>query len=69
MKRHKGCGGIVKNRKCETCGRTWSRRGTLVGRGIEGVEPEKPKGFDPQEYKQRIRRGDDIKPYKREKKD
>jgi len=60
VKIHKGCGGKIKGRVCQKCGYVWSRKAYLLKRNIETPKPEPPKGFDPQEYRQRIRRGDDI---------
>jgi len=55
--RHKGCGGIIKKRKCDKCGKTWGRLGSLVSGDIENFK----QGFDPEEYRKRIREHRDLK--------
>lgn len=70
VKTHKGCGGEVKGRRCDKCGKFWNRKSYLLSRDIEKVKPtpDKPQEFDEYEYRMRIRRGDDIR-YKKKKKE
>lgn len=56
VKRHKGCGGEVKDRKCQKCGKTWSRIRYSLTSEIE----EKQVRFDEKAYRKRIRDGKDI---------
>ena len=70
VKTHKGCGGTIKGRRCDKCGKYWSRKTYLFSRDVEKVKPtpDKPAEFSAYEYKKRIRRGDDIR-YKKTKKE
>ncbi len=54
---HKGCGGLIKNRQCSKCGKTWSRWKLLFAKDI--IEVEEPR-FDPKIYRDRIRKGKDL---------
>lgn len=54
---HKGCGGEIVSHKCTRCGATWGR--VKYGFNV-GISHRDEKSFDPHEYRQRIRRGDDI---------
>ena len=56
MLRHKDCGGVIKNRKCSKCGKTWGKVGNLFARDIIPTRET----FDAQTYRQRIRQRKDI---------
>ena len=70
IKRHKDCGGEIKGRRCDKCGKFWSRKAYTFSREIEKVKPtpDKPKEFSEYEYRMSIRRGDHIR-YKKNKKE
>jgi hypothetical protein len=53
---HRGCGGVVKNRRCTKCGKTWNP----IKYGFAGDIEEKAEDFDADEYRQRIRERRDI---------
>lgn len=54
---HKGCGGEIVKRVCNKCGAKWNPVKYIFTNKIEIPEP---KGFDPQEYRKRIRQGKDL---------
>jgi hypothetical protein len=53
---HRHCGGRIVNRKCQKCGKTWSR---LKYPFAQDVETKQLK-FDEKAYRRRIREGRDI---------
>ncbi len=53
---HRGCGGRIANRKCQRCGKTWSKLKYPFSRDVETKELK----FDEKAYRKRIREGRDI---------
>ncbi len=53
---HKIDGGEIIDRKCLKCGKKWN----LISYSFSGSVVEEEVKFDPKEYRQRIRRGEDI---------
>lgn len=53
---HKGCGGVIKDKKCLKCGKVWGRVKWYLASDIE----EKSDRFDPDDYRKRIREGRDL---------
>lgn len=54
---HRGCGGEIKHRKCQKCGKVWKVVGYYLTTDIEDV---KEKRFDSDAYRKRIREKRDI---------
>jgi len=60
---HEGCGGQIVNRKCSKCGKEWNRLKYFLAKDIGAEAPkthEEIRNAKEREYKQRIRRGEDI---------
>ena len=55
---HKGCGGEIKNRVCLKCNRKWGKLNYLFTGDVTEVDESK---FDPSSYRERIRKGKDIR--------
>jgi len=54
---HKDCGGLIVKRKCDKCGKTWSRVSYFSSNEIE--DKKEPR-FNPEEYRKRIRDRRDL---------
>ena len=54
---HQGCGGEVKGRKCQKCGKVWKVVGYYLAKDIEDKQELR---FDPDAYRKRIRNREDI---------
>ncbi len=55
---HKNCGGTVKNRQCDKCGKTWSRWQLMFAKDVKQVEEP---DFSADKYRDRIRKGKDLR--------
>jgi len=53
---HKNCGGHIVDRKCLKCGKKFS----LIKYFVTHEIVDKKNKFDPEAYRRRIRRGDDL---------
>lgn len=57
---HKNCGGAIKNNQCTKCGRKFGVVKRFFAQYYDEANDEKDEGFDPNKYRKRIRKGEDI---------